>query len=218
MLSGEKHTRGVSVIVACLDLEGVLVPEIWINVAERTGIEALRLTTRDEPDYDVLMGKRLAILHEHDLGIADIQSVIASLEPLPGARDFLDWLRERCQVVILSDTFYEFADPFMRALGRPTLFCHSLEIDDGGRVQGYRLRMADQKRHSVEALRGLAFQTIAAGDSYNDTSMLGAADVGILFCPPDNVIREFPHFPVTRNYQELREAFVAAEAQCAERT
>ena len=202
-------------IVACLDLEGVLIPEIWINVAERTGIEALRLTTRDEPDYDVLMGKRLAILQEQGLGIADIQAVIASLEPLQGARDFLDWLRERFQVVILSDTFYQFADPFMRTLGRPTLFCHDLEIDAAGRVQGYRLRMADQKRHAVEAFRSLSFQSIAAGDSYNDTSMLSAADAGILFCPPDNVIREFPQFPVTHDYEELREAFLAGEAQCA---
>ena len=202
-------------IIACLDLEGVLIPEIWINVAERTGIEALRLTTRDEPDYDVLMGKRLAILQEQGLGIADIQAVIASLEPLQGARDFLDWLRERFQVVILSDTFYQFADPFMRTLGRPTLFCHDLEIDAAGRVQGYRLRMADQKRHAVEAFRSLSFQSIAAGDSYNDTSMLGAADAGILFCPPDNVIREFPQFPVTHDYEELREAFLAGEAQCA---
>jgi len=203
------------VIIACLDLEGVLTPEIWINVAERTGIDALRLTTRDEPDYDVLMGKRLAILEEHGLGLTDIQAVIASLDPLPGAREFLDWLRERFQLVILSDTFYEFADPLMQALGRPTLLCHSLEIDAGGRVAGYRIRLPDQKRKAVEAFRALAFQTIAAGDSYNDTNMLGAADAGILFCPPENVIREFPDFPVTLDYQELREAFLAGEARCA---
>ncbi|MGE4650494.1 MAG: bifunctional phosphoserine phosphatase/homoserine phosphotransferase ThrH [Myxococcota bacterium] len=202
-------------IIACLDLEGVLTPEIWINVAERTGIDALRLTTRDEPDYDVLMGKRLAILEEHGLGLTDIQAVIASLDPLPGAREFLDWLRERFQLVILSDTFYEFADPLMQALGRPTLLCHSLEIDAGGRVAGYRIRLPDQKRKAVEAFRALAFQTIAAGDSYNDTNMLGAADAGILFCPPENVIREFPDFPVTLDYQELREAFLAGEARCA---
>ncbi len=202
-------------IIACLDLEGVLTPEIWINVAERTGIDALRLTTRDEPDYDVLMGKRLAILEEHGLGLSDIQAVIATLDPLPGARDFLDWLRERFQVVILSDTFYEFADPLMQALGRPTLLCHSLEIDARGRVAGYRIRLPDQKRRAVEAFRALAFQTIAAGDSYNDTNMLGAADAGILFCPPENVIREFPDFPVTLDYQELREAFLAGEARCA---
>ena len=201
-------------IIACLDLEGVLVPEIWINVAERTGIDALLLTTRDEPDYDVLMGKRLEILREHGLALSDIQAVIATLEPMPGARDFLDWLRERFQVVILSDTFYEFADPLMRALGRPTLFCHHLEIGAEGRVQNYRIRLPDQKRHAVESFRALAFQTIAAGDSYNDTSMLGAADVGILFRPPENVIQEFPDFPVTRNYEELREAFLAGEAQC----
>ena len=201
--------------IACLDLEGVLVPEIWINVAERTGIDALRMTTRDEPDYDVLMRKRLDILAEHGLGLPDIQSVIGELTPLEGAPDFVDWLRERFQIVILSDTFYEFAAPLMRQLGFPTLFCHKLVIAPDGRVSDYRLRMPDQKRRAVEAFHGLNFQVIAAGDSYNDTSMLGAADAGILFRPPDNVIAEFPQFPVTRSYEELRGAFLEGERRCA---
>ena len=201
-------------IFACLDLEGVLVPEIWINVAERTGIDALRITTRDEPDYDVLMKRRLEILTEHGLTLADLQQVIATLSPLDGAREFLDELRERFQVLILSDTFYEFADPLMRQLGRPTLLCHSLGIDDEGRVVDYHLRMADQKRQAVIRLHELRFKVIAAGDSYNDTSMLGEADAGILFCPPDNVIEEFPQFPVTRSYTELRNAFEEGATRC----
>ena len=201
-------------IVACLDLEGVLVPEIWINVAERTGIEELRLTTRDEPDYDVLMKGRLRILAENGLGLSDVQKVIAQMSPLEGADRFLDWLRERFQVLILSDTFYEFAEPLMRQLGFPTLFCHSLGVDDQGRVVDYFIRLPDQKRRTVMALRELEFRVIAAGDSYNDTSMLGAADAGILFRPPDNVIREFPQFPVTRTYEELREAFIEGEKRC----
>jgi phosphoserine/homoserine phosphotransferase len=203
------------VIIACLDLEGVLVPEIWINVAERTGIDALLMTTRDEPDYDVLMRKRLAILNEHGLGLPDIQDVIAGLSPLDGAPAFVDWLRERFQVVILSDTFYEFAAPLMRQLGFPTLFCHRLVSDADGRVTDYRLRMRDQKREAVKAFHGLHFKVIAAGDSYNDTSMLGEADAGILFRPPENVIEEFPHFPVTHSYDELREAFLEGERRCA---
>lgn len=196
--------------IACLDLEGVLVPEIWINVAERTGIDALRLTTRDEPNYDVLMQRRLRLLAEHGLGLPDIQRVIGEMRPLEGAPAFLDWLRERFQVLILSDTFYEFAAPLMRQLGSPTLFCHRLDVDDSGRVVGYRIRLADQKRLAVKALHDLAFEVAAAGDSYNDTAMLAEADVGILFCPPENVIREFPQFPVTHNYDELREAFSRA--------
>jgi phosphoserine/homoserine phosphotransferase len=203
------------VIVACLDLEGVLVPEIWINVAERTGIAALRITTRDEPDYDVLMKRRLGILAEHDLRLSDIQDVIGTLRPLPGAAEFLDWLRQRAQVLILSDTFYEFAMPLMRQLGYPTLFCHRLGVDAEGRIVDYHIRLPDQKRRSVESLRELAFRVIAAGDSYNDTAMLGAADVGILFRPPDNVIAEFPHFPVTRSYEELRRAFEEGERRCS---
>jgi phosphoserine/homoserine phosphotransferase len=196
--------------LACLDLEGVLVPEIWINVAERTGIEDLRRTTRDEPDYDVLMRYRLEILEREKLGLPDIQAVIAQMGPMPGAREFIDWLRERMQVVILSDTFHQFAAPLMRQLGWPTLFCHRLEVAPDGRITDYKLRMPDQKRAAVEAFRGLNLSVLAAGDSYNDTSMLGAADAGILFSPPDNVIRDFPQFPVTRNYAELREAIEKA--------
>ena len=194
-------------IVACLDLEGVLTPEIWIAVAERTGIEALRRTTRDEPDYDKLMRGRLELLEANRLGLVDIQHVIGGLDPLPGANAFLDWLRERFQVVILSDTFYEFAAPLMRKLGHPILFCNDLEVDADGRIRDYRLRMPDQKRASVEALAALNFRVIAAGDSYNDTTMLAAADRGILFRPPDNVVAEFPQFPVTGTFDELREAF-----------
>ncbi len=197
-------------IVACLDLEGVLVPEVWINVAERTGIAELRRTTRDEPDYDKLMRGRLEILDSHGLGIREISEVIAGLEPLEGAREFLDWLRERYQLIVLSDTFYDFAKPLMQKLDFPTLFCHDLEIDADGRIRGYRLRMPDQKRESVRALRRINFRTIAAGDSYNDTSMLAEADVGILFRPPQNVVHEFPQFLVTHSYEELREAFLAA--------
>jgi phosphoserine/homoserine phosphotransferase len=196
--------------LACLDLEGVLIPEIWINVAESTGIEALRRTTRDEPDYDVLMRSRLEILAEHDLGLPDIQEVIGRMRPLEGATEFLDWLRERFQVVILSDTFYEFADPLMAQIGRPTLFCHRIETDDSGRVVAYHIRLEDQKRKAVEAFRQLNFQVVAAGDSYNDTSMLTEADAGILFRPPDNVIEDFPQFPVTRSFEELRAEFAKA--------
>jgi phosphoserine/homoserine phosphotransferase len=201
------------VIVACLDLEGVLIPEIWINVAERTGIAELRRTTRDEPDYDKLMQGRIRILAEHGLGIRDIQQVIAGMQPLPGANECLAWLRERFQVLILSDTFYQFAKPLMRQLGDPTLFCHDLEIDAAGRVTGYQLRQPDSKRRAVEALRSLRFSTIAAGDSYNDTAMLAEADAGILYRPPENVVREFPQFPVTRDYDELRAAFEHAAAE-----
>jgi phosphoserine/homoserine phosphotransferase len=195
-------------MIACLDLEGVLVPEIWIDVAERTGIPALRRTTRDEPDYDRLMRGRLAILEEHGLGLPDIQAVIDGMAPLEGAADFLDWLRARAPVVILSDTFYEFAAPLMRRLGHPTLFCNSLEVDGRGRITGYRLRIADGKRRAVEALRAINFRVVAAGDSYNDTTMLAAADAGILFRPPANVVADFPHFPVATTYGELRAAFV----------
>jgi phosphoserine/homoserine phosphotransferase len=193
--------------IACLDLEGVLVPEIWINFAERTGIEALRLTTRDVPDYDALMTRRLSILKENNLGLQDIQKVIAAMSPLPGAPEFLEWLRERTQVVILSDTFYQFAAPLMRQLGWPTLLCHRLEISEDGRVSNYHLRQKDGKRQAVKAFHQLKFRVVAAGDSYNDTSMLSEADAGILFRPPDNVIEEFPQFPVTRTYEELRSEF-----------
>lgn len=195
-------------MIACLDLEGVLVPEIWIAVAERTGIAALRRTTRDEPDYDRLMRARLAILDEHRLGLGDIQAVIATLEPLDGAMAFLEWLRSRTQVILLSDTFEQFAAPLLRKLGWPTLFCNRLEVAPDGRITGYRLRIPDGKRRAVEALRALAFRVVAAGDSYNDTTMLAAADAGILFRPPANVIADFPEFPVATTYAELRDAFV----------
>ena len=196
--------------IACLDLEGVLVPEIWINVAERTGVEALRATTRDIPDYDRLMRQRLNLLMEHDLKLPDIQKVIAGMGPLPGAREFLDRLREVFQVIILSDTFYDFAAPLMKQLGHPTLLCHRLKVDDEGRVEDYHLRMKDQKREAVKALHHLKFRVVAAGDSYNDTAMLAEADAGILFCPPQNVIDEFPQFLVTETYDELYDAFAEA--------
>lgn len=196
--------------VACLDLEGVLVPEIWINVAERTGIDALRATTRDIPDYSELMRQRLRICDENNLRIADIQAVINEMGPMPGAKDFLGWLNERFQVVILSDTFYDFAEPLMRQLDFPTLFCHKLEISPEGQITDFKLRMPDQKRAAVQAFQSLNFKVAAAGDSYNDTTMLGQAEAGILFCPPDNVIAEFPQFPVTRNYEEMKQAFEAA--------
>jgi len=198
--------------IACLDLEGVLVPEIWINVAERTGIDALRATTRDISDYDVLMRQRLKILDEHNLKLTDIQEVIAGMGPMEGAREFLDELRHNFQVIILSDTFYDFAAPLMKQLGHPTLLCHRLHIDDDGRVADYHLRMPDQKREAVMSLHHLRFKVIAAGDSYNDTSMLSEADAGILFRPPQNVIDEFPQFPVTTNYEELMAAFKQASA------
>ena len=199
--------------IVCLDLEGVLVPEIWIAFSERTGIPELRRTTRDEPDYDKLMRFRLDLLRKHRLGLPDIQKVIRDLGPMPGAKDFLDALRTRYQVLILSDTFYEFAMPLMAQLGMPTLFCHRLETDAAGFLTGYRLRMPDQKRASVKALKSIAFQVIAAGDSYNDTAMLAAADAGILFRPPRNVIDEFPQFPVVKDYPGLAAAIDAAAAK-----
>ncbi|MEX1197113.1 MAG: bifunctional phosphoserine phosphatase/homoserine phosphotransferase ThrH [Pseudohongiellaceae bacterium] len=196
--------------IACLDLEGVLVPEIWIGFAERTGIRELRATTRDIPDYDVLMQQRLRLLREHGLGLPDIQEVIAGLSPLPGAVEFVDWLRERFQVVILSDTFYEFSQPLMRQLGFPTLFCHRLVADDEGAIIDYRLRQQDPKRQCIKAFHGLNFRCIAAGDSYNDTTMLAEADAGILFSAPDKVIREFPQYPAVHDYEALRQAFLDA--------
>ncbi len=199
--------------LACLDLEGVLIPEIWINVAERTGIDVLRATTRDIPDYDELMQLRLRVLAENGLGIADIQAAIDEMGPLEGAKDFLGWLKERFQVIILSDTFYEFAAPLMRQLDFPTLFCHRLEISETGKVANYHLRQPDQKREAVKAFHRLKFRVIAAGDSYNDTTMLSEADAGILFCPPQNVIDEFPQFPVTRDYSQLQAAFLNAQAR-----
>ncbi len=190
--------------LVCLDLEGVLVPEIWIEFAERTGIDALRATTRDIPDYDVLMKQRLSLLDEHGLRIDDIQAVIADMAPLAGAGEFIDWLRERFQVVILSDTFYEFSAPLMAQLGWPTLLCHRLVTDGEGRVVDYRLRQPDPKRASVKAFHSLNYRIIASGDSYNDTTMLEEADAGILFRAPANVVEEFPQYPAVDSYKALR--------------
>lgn len=191
--------------IVCSDLEGVFVPEVWINVAEKTGIEALRRTTRDEPDYDKLMHFRMKILDDHGLKLHDIQNVIAQIKPLPGALEFIAWVKERTQLIVVSDTFIQFADPLMRQLGRPTLFCHTLIMDETNRITGYKLRQKDPKRKTVEALQSLNYQVLAMGDSYNDTSMLKQADVGILFNPPQNVINDFPEFPVTHDYEELKE-------------
>ncbi len=189
--------------VICLDLEGVLVPEIWIEFSRRTGIAEFSRTTRDEPDYDKLMRFRLALLAKHGLKLADIQRVIEGMGTLPGAREFLDELRSRFQVFILSDTFYEFADPLMRQLGRPTLLCHRLVIDEQGFVRDYKLRQPDQKRAAVTALRSLNFQVIAAGDSFNDIGMLEAAHAGFFIHPPPAIALRFPQFAVTNSYAEL---------------
>lgn len=191
-----------------LDLEGVLVPEIWIAVAERTGVDALRRTTRDEPDYDVLMRYRLDVMAEHGLTMSTVADVIDSLGPLPGAKDFLDELRRRTQLIILSDTFEQFAAPLMVHLGMPTVFCHRLVVEDD-RIVDYRLRQPDQKRKSVQAFHSLDYKVIAAGDSYNDTTMLSEADAGFLFHAPDNVIAEFPQFPALDDYDELLAAITA---------
>ncbi len=194
--------------IVTLDLEGVLVPEIWVAVADRTGVDALRRTTRDEPDYDVLMRYRLDVLDEHGLTMSLVQDVIAGLEPLPGAKAFLDELRERTQVIILSDTFEQFAAPLMRQLGMPTVFCHRLVVEHD-RIVDYRLRQPDQKQCSVKAFQSLEYKVIAAGDSYNDTTMLGAADAGFLFRAPENVIDEFPQFRAMTGYDELLDALTA---------
>lgn len=195
-------------IVVCLDLEGVLVPEIWIAFAEKTGIEKLRLTTRDIPDYDELMRGRLKTLNEDNLKISDIQEVIKEVSPMKGAKEFLSWLKTEFQVIILSDTFNQFAGPLMAQLDYPTLFCHDLTVDNSGRISGYKLRIPDAKTKAVKALQGLNLKVIAAGDSYNDTGMLKQAEAGILFRAPDNVIEEFPQLPVTRNYNELKEIII----------
>jgi phosphoserine/homoserine phosphotransferase len=196
--------------LVCLDLEGVLIPEIWIAFAEKTGIDALKATTRDIPDYDVLMKQRLAILDQHGFGLNEIQAVISELDPLPGAKDFLDWLAPRFQVVILSDTFYEFAMPLMAKLGYPTLFCHKLEVSTDGKITNYLLRQKDPKRQSVRAFQLLNYRVIAAGDSYNDTTMLKQAEAGILFKAPQNVIAEFSQFPAVHEYDELKQEILSA--------
>ncbi len=200
-------------LVVCLDMEGVLVPEIWIEFSKRSGIPELSRTTRDEPDYDKLMRFRIDLLTRHGLKLADIQQVIDGMGPMAGAREFLDDLRSRFQVLILSDTFYEFADPLMRQLGRPTLLCHRLETNEQGFVTRHVLRMPDQKRAAVNALHALNFKVIAAGDSYNDTAMLGAADAGFFIHPPESIVAQFPQFPVTRSYEALREKIDEAAAR-----
>lgn len=200
-------------MLACLDLEGVLIPEIWIAFAEKTGIEQLRLTTRDIPDYDELMRGRLKILDDHKLKLDDIQKVIGTLEPLDGAKAFLDWLKSEFQVIILSDTFYQFAGPLMAQLDYPTLFCNELVVEDSGRIADYRLRQPDGKTKAVAALKSLNFRVIASGDSYNDTGMLKEADAGIFFKPPESITKEFPQFPVTHTFDELKRAFEETRAR-----
>ncbi len=199
-----------SPVVVCLDMEGVLTPEIWLELAEKTGIDALKVTTRDIPDYDELMRRRLEILSKHKIGISDIRAVVATMKPLDGAAEFLAGLRERCQVIILSDTYYELVGPLMKQLHYPSIFCHTLDIDDAGYVRNYVLRQHDQKRHAVAAVKRLDFRVLAAGDSHNDLSMLKEADAGFFFCPPDAICSEYPQFPVTRSYPELMKQFVLA--------
>ena len=203
-------------LAICLDLEGVLIPEIWINVAERTGISALTRTTRDEPDYDRLMSYRLGILDQNDIKMDDITSTIGSMEPMEGATEFLASLESRWPTLILSDTFSQFAKPMMKKLGYPTLLCHTLLIDETGRIEDWKIRCDDHKRKTVESLMQMNYQVIAAGDSYNDTSMLSAASAGILFRPPENVIAEFPQFPVARDYSELIDAIESAATDLGE--
>jgi len=190
--------------IVCSDLEGVFVPEVWINVAEKTGIPELKLTTRDEPDYNVLMRSRIRILEEKGLKLKDIQDVIATIKPLDGAMEFINWIKDRSQFVIVSDTFIQFAEPLMKQLGRTTLFCHSLVIDEADRIIDFKLRQKDPKKKTVEALQGLQYKVIAMGDSYNDISMLQQAEIGILFCPPDKVVKDYPDLPVVYNYEDLK--------------
>ncbi len=197
-------------VIVCLDLEGVLVPEIWVNFAIKTGIEELKITTREMPDYDALMTRRLKILDQHKLTLTDIQAVIDAMGPLEGAVEFVAWLRERTQVIILSDTFYEFALPLMRQLGYPTIFCNQLEIGPNGCIVNYKIRQPNQKKHAVAALKNLNFRVLAAGDAYNDTAMLGEAHAGFFFCPPEHLPKEFPQFPVTKTYAELQHQLIRA--------
>ncbi|MCP4756254.1 MAG: bifunctional phosphoserine phosphatase/homoserine phosphotransferase ThrH [Proteobacteria bacterium] len=191
-------------VISCLDLEGVLFPEVWINVAEKTGIEELRLTTRDISDYDELMGRRLKIIRQNNLTLKDIQDTIDTMEVLPGAVEFLDWLRDQCQVVILSDTFVEFAKPIMKKLKMPTIFCHSLSVDENDIITSYHLRINDAKRKAVVSFKNLNFRTVSVGDSFNDLSMLEEADCGIFYCPPQEISETNPRIPVSKNYAELK--------------
>ena len=202
--------------ILCSDLEGVFVPEVWVNVADKTGIEELRRTTRDEPDYNLLMRSRMKILDQHGLKLHDIQEVIAQIEPLPGANEFIGWVKERTQLIVVSDTFIQFAEPLMRQLGRPTLFCHTLVMDETNRIIDYTLRQPDPKRKTVEAIQGLNYKVIAMGDSYNDIAMLKAADSGLLFRPPENVIHEYPEFPVCSEYSDMRQRILAILANAKE--
>ncbi|MBT3826866.1 MAG: bifunctional phosphoserine phosphatase/homoserine phosphotransferase ThrH [Nitrosomonadales bacterium] len=200
-------------MIACLDLEGVLLPEIWIKFAEKTGVEELKLTTRDIPDYDVLMNKRLSILNENNFKLKDIKKVISTLNPLEGAIEFHEWLRSEFEVIILSDTFYQFVSPLMKKLDYPTLFCHQLIIDDTDSITGYKLRQANGKQEAVKALQKLNFKVVAAGDSYNDIGMLKQADEGILFDPPKNVINEYPEFSVSNNYDDFKNKLLRCKAK-----
>lgn len=202
-------------LMVCLDLEGVLVPEIWLGLAERTGIEALRVTTRDVADYDELMRHRLSVLQEHGLGMAALEAAVAEVRPYRGALELVDWIRERFQLVILSDTFDELARPLMRQLGWPTLLCHQLAVDASGHVSGYHLRLRDHKTAAVAAFQQLNFRVAAAGDSYNDTGMLAQADIGTLFCPPDTVREAFPQLPVASDYSMLRTLFTSAAEEAS---
>jgi phosphoserine/homoserine phosphotransferase len=195
-------------MLACIDLEGVLLPEIWIKFAEKIGIEELKLTTRDIPNYDDLMQGRINILKQHNLKLNDIEAVIETLSPLEGAQDFLEWLKSEFQVIILSDTFYEFAGPLMKQLNYPALLCHNLIVKNNGEISGYKLRQQDQKTKAVKALQSLNLQVISAGDSYNDTGMLQQADAGILFCPPRELIIKFPQFPVATDYIQFKDLFL----------
>ena len=197
-------------MIACLDLEGVLLPEIWIKFAEKSGIDDLKITTRDIPDYSKLMRTRLQILQNHNLKINDIQDVIKTLKPLEGAKEFLLWLKSEFQVIILSDTFYEFSGPLMKQLEYPTLFCHQLIIDDKGSIVDFHLRQEDQKTKAVKALQGLNFKVISAGDSYNDIGMLKQADSGIFFCPPESVVKKFPQYPIANSYKEFKALLLSA--------
>ena len=199
--------------IACLDLEGVLIPEIWVAFAEKTGIDELKRTTRDEPDYNILMRYRLDILNKNNLGLIEIQEVINTLSPLDGAKDFLDWLRERFQVVILSDTFYDFAQPLMRQLGYPALLCHQLHVGEDNKLIGYKLRQANPKRQAIVGFKSMYYRTIATGDSYNDITMLIEADAGILFHAPQNVTKEFPQFPAVNDFSSLKMEFIKASAR-----
>jgi len=201
---------GLRVKIIVADLEGVFLPEIWINVAEQTGIEDLKLTTRDISDYDVLMTKRLSLLRDNNLKIQDISRVIATLEPLDGALDVLNWIREKSQIIILSDTFEEFAKPLMAKLHFPALFCHNLTIDDQGNITGYNIRINNQKAMTVKALRGLNYHVIAFGDSYNDITMIEEANQGFFFSPPASVVSDYPDIPVTKNHLELKSMIATA--------